>query len=68
MIDLARARGISLIERTIMPDELAGADEVFITGTAAEVTPVSEIDRHNYQVGPVTRQLMEDYDAEVRKP
>ncbi len=68
VIDLARARGISLIERTIMPDELAGADEVFITGTAAEVTPVREIDRHNYQVGPVTRQLMEDYDAEVRKP
>ena len=43
MIDLARRRGFEVHERRIMPDELASFDECFITGTAAEVTPVSEI-------------------------
>jgi branched-chain amino acid aminotransferase len=38
-----------------------------LTGTAAEVTPIGEIDGHNYQVGPVTRTLMEDYEAMVRR-
>ncbi len=67
VIGLAQERGIEVVERVIMPDELAQADEVFLTGTAAEVTPVSEIGPHNYQVGPVTRTLMEDYAKEVRK-
>ena len=43
VIELAEERGIKVIERAIMPDELAKADEVFLTGTAAEVTPVGEI-------------------------
>ncbi len=64
---LARERGHEVIERVIMPEDLAHADEIFLTGTAAEVTPVGEIDEHNYQVGPITRQLMDDYEAEVRK-
>lgn len=67
VIGLARLRGIEVAERAIMLEEMAGADEVFVTGTAAEVTPVSEIDGQSYQVGPVTRQLLEDYDKEVRK-
>jgi branched-chain amino acid aminotransferase len=66
-MDLARKRGYEVVERVIMPEDLAHADEVFLTGTAAEVTPVGEIDEHNYQVGPITRQLMDDYEAEVRK-
>ena len=44
VIGLARARGIEVVERAIMPDELAQAREVFLTGTAAEVTPVGRID------------------------
>jgi branched-chain amino acid aminotransferase len=68
VMELARQRGIAITERAIMPAELAGADEVFLTGTAAEVTPVGEIDHYNYQVGPITRQLMADYDAIVRRP
>ncbi|MFQ5985662.1 MAG: branched-chain amino acid aminotransferase [Alphaproteobacteria bacterium] len=68
VMGLARARGIKVVERVIMPSELAEADEVFITGTAAEVTPVREIDDHDYQVGTITRRMVEDYDAEVRKP
>jgi len=66
VIDLARARGISVIERAIMPDELASANEVFLTGTAAEVTPVGTIDDTTFQVGEITRQMVEDYDHTVR--
>jgi len=66
VIELARNRGIKVTERAIMPEELAKADEVFITGTAAEVTPVGEIGPHNYQVGPIARQMMSDYAATVR--
>ncbi len=66
VIGLAKARGVETVERAIMPDELAHADEVFLTGTAAEVTPISEIGPHHYQVGSLTRTLMEDYAKEVR--
>lgn len=62
VIDLARARGLDVVERTVMPEELASAQEVFVTGTAAEVTPVGQIgDDLHFQVGPVTRNLIEDY-------
>ena len=66
VIELARARGVEVVERAVQPEELAGADEVFVTGTAAEVTPVGVIDDHHFQVGPVTRTLLEDYDKLVR--
>jgi branched-chain amino acid aminotransferase len=68
VIELARARGFEVIERHIKPDELADADEVFLTGTAVEVTPVREIDQHRFEVGPITRQLIEDFDALTREP
>ena len=66
VIELARKRGIKVTERAIMPEELGKADEVFIVGTAAEVTPVGEIGPHNFQVGPLARQLVADYAATVR--
>ncbi|MCH7887725.1 MAG: branched-chain amino acid aminotransferase [Proteobacteria bacterium] len=66
-IALAEARGVKVVERAIMPEELAHADEVFLTGTAAEVTPIREIGPHHFQVGPLTRQLVEDYAKEVRR-
>jgi branched-chain amino acid aminotransferase len=68
VIDLAKKRGIEVIERAILPDELGKTDEVFITGTAAEVTPVGEIGPYNFQVGPITRQMMTDYETTVRAP
>lgn len=61
VIDLAKEDGITVIERPIMPDDLAIADECFVTGTAAEVTPVGCIDTHEYPVGPVTRLLHNKY-------
>ena len=66
VIGLARDRGIDVVERQIKPEELAHTDEVFLTGTAAEVTPVSEIDEHSFVVGEITRGLIEDYDKLVR--
>ena len=66
VITLARDRGIDVVERQIKPEELAHTDEVFLTGTAAEVTPVSEIDEHSFVVGEITRGLIEDYDKLVR--
>ena len=66
VIELAEKRGYEVVERTVMPDEIAKSDEIFLTGTAAEVTPVGAIDDHNFQVGPITRTLMADYAAAVR--
>jgi len=62
VIGLAKARGIEVVERAIMPDELAGASEVFLTGTAAEVTPVGSIDQHRFTPGDITKTLMQDYE------
>mgnify|MGYP001392574902 FL=1 len=62
VIHLAKARGIETVERIIMPDDLSKATEVFVTGTAAEVTPVSQIGEDlQFQVGSITQQLIEDY-------
>jgi branched-chain amino acid aminotransferase len=65
-IGLARARGIEVVERAIMPEEMAGFEQAFLTGTAAEVTPISEIGPYRFQVGEITRTLMDDYMAAVR--
>ncbi len=67
VIDLARARGIEVIERHIKPEELAGFEECFITGTAAEVTPVSEIAQDSFRPGAITQALMRDYEGAVRR-
>jgi branched-chain amino acid aminotransferase len=65
VIGLAKKRGLEIVERRIMPDELAGMQECFLTGTGAEVTPVSEIGPYNFQPGAISRALVEDYTAEV---
>jgi branched-chain amino acid aminotransferase len=66
VIELAKRRGFEVIERRIMPDELESFNECFITGSAAEVTPVSEIGPYRFQPGNMTKVLMEDYSAEVQ--
>lgn len=65
-IELAHELGYKLVEDFITTDFLKDADEVFITGTAAEVTAVGKIDATTYQVGPVTRALREAYENLVR--
>jgi len=66
VIALARRRGFEVVVRAIMPEELEGFSECFITGTAAEVTPVSEIGPYRFTVGDMTKMLMQDYMAEVQ--
>ncbi|NMG40207.1 branched-chain amino acid aminotransferase [Chelativorans sp. ZYF759] len=65
-IDLAKRRGIEVVERTILPEEMEGFEQCFLTGTAAEVTPVSEIGPYRFEVGELTTTLMNDYSAEVQ--
>lgn len=65
VIDLAKRRGYSVIERHIQLEEVEGASEIFLTGTAAEVTPVGRIGDWTYTPGEVCRNLMLDYDALV---
>ena len=65
VIALARRRGIEVVERVVMPDEMARADEVFVTGSAAEVTPVRRIGDLRYETGRITAALHADYEALV---
>ncbi len=66
VIEIARRRGVDVVERRIMPEELPSFQECFICGTGAEVTPVSEIGPHKFQPGALSRSFVEDYSAEVR--
>lgn len=66
VMELARKRNIEIIERAIMPEEMEDFEQCFITGTAAEVTPVSEIGPYNFEVGEIIKTLMSDFDKLVR--
>ena len=56
-MDLARRRGVEVIEREIWPEELEGFEQMFLTGTAVEVTPVQSVGPWKFEVGDLTRQL-----------
>jgi len=66
VIDLAKRRGVQVVERRIMPEEMATFSECFITGSAAEVTPVGEIGEHRFTPGALTQALGDDYTSETR--
>lgn len=66
VMELARARGLKVHERHIKPEELDRVQEVFLTGTAAEITPVSEIAGRKFTPAAVTKMLIEDYTAATR--
>jgi branched-chain amino acid aminotransferase len=61
VMDLARRRDIEVIERRIWPEELEGFEQFFLTGSAAEVTPVAEAGPWRFEVGGMTLQLRKDY-------
>ena len=63
---LAEKRQIPVIERVIMPDEMKHATEAFLVGTAAEVTPIRQIEALDFTPGHITETLMADYEALVR--
>ncbi len=62
----AKKRGIEVIERQIHPEELSAFEQCFLTGSAAEVTPVSQIGPYRFTVGEITKTLMDDYSALAR--
>jgi branched-chain amino acid aminotransferase len=66
VIELARKRGYEVVERVILPEEMEDFEQCFLTGTAAEVTPVSEIGPYRFEVGEIARTLMNDYSDCVR--
>jgi branched-chain amino acid aminotransferase len=65
LVDLARRNGLKVVERHIKPEELGDFEECFLTGTAAEVTPVSEIGDYRFTPGRVCKMLIDAYSAEV---
>jgi branched-chain amino acid aminotransferase len=67
VIRLARSKGFEVVERHIRPEELANFSECFVTGTAAEVTPVSQIGEYNFRPGNLSLSLMDDYAKMVRR-
>jgi branched-chain amino acid aminotransferase len=66
VLAIAREQGLEVVERRIMPEELASFNECFIVGSAAEVTPVSEIGPYSFKPGNISRTMVEAYAAAVR--
>lgn len=66
VIGLLKDAGITVHERRIRPEELASFEECWLTGTAAEVTPVAQIGDWNFTVGPIARQISDTYETLVR--
>ena len=66
VIGMLRDKGITVHERRIMPEELAEFEQCWLTGTAAEVTPVGQIGEYTFEVGAITREIAEDYEKLVR--
>ncbi|MBO9407461.1 branched-chain amino acid aminotransferase [Shimia sp. R9_1] len=66
VIGMLKDKGINVIERHIMPEELADFEQCWLTGTAAEVTPVGQIGDYTFEVGDITRDIAESYEKLVR--
>src|SRR5690606_33617709 len=67
VIGLIKKRGFELVERAILPQEMEFFEQAFLTGTAAEVTPLGEIGPYRFEVGAIVQQLMKDYDDLVNR-
>ena len=67
VIEIAKSKGIKVVERKIRPEEISHFTGCFLTGSAAEVTPVASIDKHNFQVCSVIIDLSDSYQGLVRK-
>ncbi len=66
VIGRLRDMDVEVVERHIMPEELEGFEQCWLTGTAAEVTPVGQIGDYNFEVGALARAISEDYEKLVR--
>ena len=67
VIQLAKKNNIKVIEKRILPKELVKADEIFLTGTAVEITPVSQVDNRKYKIGEITKKLISLFSDLVEK-
>ena len=67
VMDLARRRGVEVVEKAIWPEELEGFQQMFITGSAAEVTFIQSAGPWNFEIGDLSRQLARDYDDLVNR-
>ena len=67
VIKLAKKNNIKIIEKRILPRELLKADEIFLTGTAVEITPISQIDNKKFNVGVITKKLISLFSDLVEK-
>jgi branched-chain amino acid aminotransferase len=67
VMDLARRRGVEVIEKAIWPEELESFEQMFITGSAAEVTFIQSAGPWNFEIGDLSRQLAQDYDDLVNR-
>jgi branched-chain amino acid aminotransferase len=67
VMDLARKRGVEVVERAIFPNELASFSEAFLTGSAAEITPIREIAGLPFKPSAMSEQLMHDFAALTRR-
>ena len=66
VIQMLRDKGNPVHERRILPEELEGFQQSWLTGTAAEVTPIGQVGDYNFEVGEITRQIAQDYEKLVR--
>ena len=66
VIEMLRDRHVKVHERVIMPEELEGFEQCWLTGTAAEVTPVGQIGDYNFDVGTLAKDMVEGYEKLVR--
>jgi branched-chain amino acid aminotransferase len=67
IIDIAKSKGIKILERKIKPEEMSNFVGCFLTGTAAEITPVSSVNEYQFKVCDLIKDLSESYQALVRK-
>jgi len=67
VIGIAKSKGITVVERKIKPEEMKSFEGCFLTGTAAEVTPVSKIDKYDFKVCSIITDLNDSYQTLVRK-
>jgi branched-chain amino acid aminotransferase len=67
VMEIAKWKGVEVVERHILPDELSSFSEAFLTGSAAEVTPIGEIGEHRYTPGALSLGIMDDYAKLVRR-
>jgi len=67
VITMLQEKGINVVERHIMPEELESFEQCWLTGSAAEVTPVGQIGDYNFEVGALAQEMASDYEKLVRK-